>query len=525
MIKYIAALITILALLAVFTVVMTKLGANYPQIGYDWHENANSNIINQTIAIAVLFIMGLIVLLPERKRIGTTQMLLLSFIVGLLVFEFISSLLLIFHIYYSLLTVMIIYCVYTCLLYIFMLKKDRKALAMKKPDATKIVFWALVTFAVGFVLSKVPISILSFDSVEYKNLGLIYVREHYIVDHVIYQMSGHAFIPTLLNSIAAMFSFDFAYGLQNMFVVMSLLLFGYLLFDKTRERGLKDKRAFWYALPGFLLLATSFFVVYLGVCLVPNIFAGFFMMFLMYYMYRYIKYDDTIDLILSFVFMVAFCFTRVEGPLVAVFIVMYFAHKKIDAKRLVYYTGGLFLVLLAWYLSFFLHVGDNFDSAFLTVDKSALIVGLFLAAGIYIYLKNRFFSKQNEKLFKLFVAAVLVFAVAINLLDISKFMVNTRVMFQNMFFEGLWITAWFGVIILGIFAILLTKKKSFFLEGIIPIFIALMFAIFAFRETSLHINWSDSGNRMMMHIYPLIIFVISDNLISYFVSKEKKLKG
>jgi hypothetical protein len=523
--KYTIILLLALAFLVCAMLGLTHIANNFEQVGQHYTENFNANVNRQFSSIVMLFMMGLIILLPERKRIGTTQTLLLSFIVGLLTFEFISALLLIFHIYYSLLSVLVVYFVYVVLLYVFMLKKDKDALAIKNKDVTKIVFWVILSLALGYALSKVPINILSFDSIEYKNLGQIFVKEHYIAQYALYQMSGHAFIPTLLNSIAAMFNFGYAYAIQNMFLVTSLLLFGYVLFDETRKRGIGEKKAFVFALIGFLVLATSFFVIFLGVCLLPNIFAGFFMLFLMYYMYKYIRDKDTINLALSFIFMVAFCFTRVEGPLVAVFIVAYFAHKNIKAKQMLKYTWGVFATLALWYTSFFLHVGGNFDSAFLTVGKTALITGLFLVLGAYIYLKDKFFSKINDKLFTLFIVAVIVFTIGINILDISKFNINLKTMFQNMFYEGFWFTAWFGIIILSIGAMILTKKKNTFLEGIIPIFLILLFAIFAFRETTLHINWSDSGNRMLMHIYPLIIFVLADNIISYFTAdKKKKIK-
>jgi hypothetical protein len=88
-----------------------------------------------------------------------------------------------------------------------------------------------------------------------------------------------------------------------------------------------------------------------------------------------------------------------------------------------------------------------------------------------------------------------------------------------MFAEGFWVTGWFGAILLACFALFMTKKQNTFMEGFIPIYLLVMLTIFAFRTTYLHLNWSDSGNRLLMHIYPLVMFVLADNLLSIFKPK------
>lgn len=520
--KYFIILLLAIILLASFTCLMTFLANDYQQIGKVYNDNNKTSIINQFYSICVLFFMGLIVLFPLRKKIGTTQTLLLSYVIGLLAFEFISVLLLLFHVYYSLLSVLSVYLLIVILYYIFIFKKDKDALKLKQYDLTKIIFWSFLTLALGYTFSRTPISIISFDSVQYRLLGEVYAKEHYFVDYVYYQLSGHALIPTLLNSIAYMFNFSYSYAIQNMFVISSISLFGYLLYSETRIKGFAKNKSFIMASIGTLVLATSFFLLFLGVCLVPNIFAGFFMLFLMYYVCKYIRQRNKIDLVLSFVFMVAFSFTRVEGPLIAVFIMAYFAHKNIDTKSLLKYTGGLLSVVLLWYISFFVHVGINYEGDFLTLNKCIMIVGLQSIVLVYIFLKDRYFKKHNDRLFMLYILAVIIFAIGINMLDITKFMVNLKTLYLNMFAEGLWHLAWFGVIIFSIIAMIITKKKDTFLEGMIPTYLLLMLAIFAFRETTLHINWSDSGNRLLMHIYPLIVFTVSDNIISYFIADKNR---
>ena len=145
---------------------------------------------------------------------------------------------------------------------------------------------------------------------------------------------------------------------------------------------------------------------------------------------------------------------------------------------------------------------------------------LLLVAG-YTAVKNRFLMKHNDKLLVLYICAVFIFTIAASLLDVDKLIVNAKVTYLNMFAEGKWMTAWFGIGIFGMVAIIISKKQEHVLEGIIPIYLVLIIAIFAFREANLHINWSDSGNRLLMHIYPLSIFVIADNLISYFAPNRK----
>ena len=241
---------------------------------------------------------------------------------------------------------------------------------------------------------------------------------------------------------------------------------------------------------------------------------------MMIYLYRYILKKQTIDLVLAFFFMLAFCFTRVEAPLVAAFVLAYMAHKDIKTRPVLLIIGGLLIFLMLWYISFMLHVGADYEGRFLTFGKSMVNVVLLVLAGVYTALKNRYFQRYNNQLFTLFICAVIVFTLGASLLDIEKFFTNVRVTYLNMFAEGMWMTAWFGVGIFGLIAMVISKKKDHIIEGIIPIYLILIIAIFAFREANLHINWSDSGNRLLMHIYPLTVFAVADNIISYFTAKK-----
>jgi len=246
------------------------------------------------------------------------------------------------------------------------------------------------------------------------------------------------------------------------------------------------------------------------------------MFFFVYYLNKYITTTDKTQLVLSFFFMIALVFTRVEAPLIIAFILGYVAHKGMKTEILVRYIAYLLFVLLFWYVGFFLHVGLNYESAFLTIDKCAVIVGLLGVVAIYAKLKEKYFEKYNVQLLKTYFVALIVFTVALNLLDSEKFLININAVYMNMFVEGRWTVAWFAVCFFGAIATLITRKKAGFMGGIIYIYLVVLFAIFALRDNNLHIFWGDSGNRILMHIYPILIYVIADNIVSYF--KPNRLK-
>ena len=518
--KYIVVFVIAVVMVTLFIAGMEIVRERYPQVSVKSGENAASNITAQFLAVMVFFLMGLLLLLPFKKRLGMTHVMLLSYMVGVLAFCFISILLLSLHIYYALSSVVIVYAIVTGILYGFVLRGPRRPQKLGKEDGIKLVFWSLVTLMVGYALSRVPMSILSYDSIQYDLLGKIYASEHYYVDYAYYLMGGQMLVPSLLNSAAGLFGFSFAYAVQNMFTLSGSLLFGYLLFATIRSQGMERKRALWAAALGTWLLAASFFYVFLGITLVPNILAGLEILFMMVYLYRFSQSDNLADWVLSLMFMLALCYSRVEGPLVGAFMLAYLAHQNLSAKKLGLYTFITAGAVLLGYISFFAHVGLDYTGDFLSLDRSALSVGLLLVVGVYIFAKEKWFKAYNRPLSWLYLAAVALFALGISSLDMAKFINNLQVTYLNMFAEGLWVAAWFGVILLGALAVLLTQKQNTFLEGMIPIYLLLMLAIFAFRTTYLHINWSDSGNRLLMHIYPLVMFVLAENLASAFVKKK-----
>ncbi len=509
--------------MTVFGLYMTSVADKTEQIGTAVGENFNANAVKQTLSIVVLYLMGWVVLWPFRSRLGQTQVYLLSFLVGLLVFELISSLIIILIVRYTYLAVMAVYLAVVVVLYWRAAHRgEAEALWFKKSEGWMFVLWLTGTAAAAAMLSFVPMDVLSFDSVEYMGLGKMYASQGFIRDYFIYQVSGHPFVPTLINSIAAFFGFDYAYAIQNLFLVMCTLLFGYHIRDEIRRMGFDDRKALGLSALATGLLGVNFFYLFLGICLVPNLFAAYTLFFAAVYMYRYSRDEKPADVALSFFFMAAFCFSRVEGPLLAAVFMAYFAHTKIENKHLLYYTGGLFIIVALWYVSFYIQSPAGFNGQFLTVGRSMLVAAAYLIIGLYIFLKDKFFSQYNRILFGLFMGALMLGAVGLSVMDMGKLIINLKAMYQNIFYYGYWKVTWLAVAGFGIAAALVSKKKEMFLEWLIPIFLLMMLILFAIRSSTLHIYWSDSGNRMLMHIYPFCVFVLTLNILSAFAPENSK---
>jgi hypothetical protein len=521
--KYGVAFILIAVILASVGFVVLNRAADYGEDVFNRNARDFKNINNQFASLMLLFFIGVLAVLPFYKKIGVTQGLLLSFPIGLLLFEFVSIDFLIFGLRYSLLPVLVMCTVVILAIYLLLLKFKQLDLAFSKNQIAKMLFALGVFGLLAYFICYVPIIIISFDSWQYKMLGNIYAREHYMMAYADQVISGHAFVPTLLNSLAYFFNFEYAYGLQNMFTLSGVMLFSYLVYRTSRENDFDKRKSFIFMVASALILSTSFFFVYIGVSLVPNIFAGFFIFFFMVYMKRYLDDRKDQNFILSLIFMVAYCFTRVEGPLVVCFVLGYFVHKKFDIKKFILYTSFVFIYLLSWYLSFFIRFGTALKSPFLTVDKSVLVLCLFIVLIVYAYLKDRYFKKHNTVLLKIYIATVGLFSIALHLLNQSK-LINIVTTFKNMFYTGFWTFSWIIVFIFAIMAVVVSKKKAWFLENFILLFAFLFFAIFTFRQSGLNATFSDSGNRMLMHIYPTVIFVLYDNISSFFITDKASLK-
>jgi hypothetical protein len=94
--------------------------------------------------------------------------------------------------------------------------------------------------------------------------------------------------------------------------------------------------------------------------------------------------------------------------------------------------------------------------------------------------------------------------------DFALFAASIGSMAANLAQAGLWAMFWFIIpaLLLGSLLVVAVPNQRFWSFGI-PTFMMAVF-IFAFlREGAYRVSWADSGNRMMMHIVPVLVLAVA----------------
>lgn len=96
---------------------------------------------------------------------------------------------------------------------------------------------------------------------------------------------------------------------------------------------------------------------------------------------------------------------------------------------------------------------------------------------------------------------------------------------SNMIHDGRWGMFWYFALLLAFFSILLPKipNEGFFRTNILSFFIILI-DLGGFRS-SFRLGWSDSANRMLVHIVPLLVFFLTMKYAYAWQTTQEQIKA
>ena len=479
---------------------------------------------NQVLVIIGVYIIGFLLIHLLRDGINDRWEALLAYPVGL-AFYALSG--------YTLLLVGAEFCVRNIallivlvLLVILLIKRKRgikiEAFELKSFLASCA---AVTVLAMVFTSGDFPVAVSNDSVYYYSTYPSILTSEGFYVSSLDSFLSNVGQTTAVVNCLPFFFGFDETFGIQWVLNVFFLLIFLEACRETAVRTGVKPKYAAIAAGLAVLMLATSEPFLGTAMWVLSN---AYFMEYFFLAFYLAVKMaedgDSTDYLVVQAVLIGMISMLRMEGGVIVtimtVLISVYPASKK---KLLLVYCLPLFLAVAGYYMMFFGRMGIDPLYSFLDWKKAAMMIAMVAALVVYIVLVRPFVPKDYipTLLLALLVlgnAGIFVISRERYLTDIKAFILNIR--------QG---NGWgiFGAVIGVVFILIAAdfvknRGRISCVAAVVPVVMLSVIAVCWARGGVLAVRMSDSGNRVMMQIAPLVIFVLYTYVIKFCVHPDKE---
>jgi hypothetical protein len=156
-----------------------------------------------------------------------------------------------------------------------------------------------------------------------------------------------------------------------------------------------------------------------------------------------------------------------------------------------------------------------------------VVLAGILGVGLIVLFSEKNWGKPvlTQYLSKYFPMLLIIPVLLVFLLNPATTLANILTIMKNMFITGHWWSMWWFVwiffIITTIFAPRIPQERNY-LYTIAAFFVMLIFLGY-FRKPY-RLNWADSGNRMFVHILPIVLMYLVDRLGVWFEQSKSKIK-
>ncbi len=466
------------------------------------------------LAVSIFFAMlGCILLLPYKNKLGYTKFLALLWPLGLsaylLAFSFVLMSGMAIHLF-SIATALI---VILCAGLFFANKQEKthtKAVWTKGSTAVLCInICAIILFSLK------PLYIISTDSVGqlYQTSALLQGKQWEMFSTIL----SYSFIHVPVYALSKLIGLPYYFALPNLLSVCGLCcIIVFTAAGLRRAQGTKCS----YALSLLYMLSSPMMI--LGFALVLNnvalglLSSVLFMLFQSLFLQE--KWQRSAFLSLAFALIFLAMLARIENLFFYALALLFLPLLKIERKQELQ-TAHLFIIVAT--LSFVIYsVRSDFDqsSIFWTFGRGAAVEALCIAVYAIIILKeklseNKFFRFIYAHMHYMVIAGALTLGFALFILKQDRSSLNLLVFQTNFLFIGQYGFHWFLFALIPLFYPFVQNKaqaKFVYLYSIA--FFLAMYLLMLFRITPLRIGDGDSSNRMAMHIYFLFLPVLTDML-------------
>jgi hypothetical protein len=364
----------------------------------------------------------------------------------------------------------------------------------------------LVVSALAWLLTRYSYVYATTDSFNYINHGTVLARSG-LVPWTIDSFSKLGSFSSLIQMNSQLLPGDFLSGYQTILAVSLLVVVFFSSLKVLQERFSKLVSLGISALL-ILLLCSKIFLNH-SFYIHNNLPAALLMFLCVYAFWNFIASDSSEWAILGVAGLIGFSFTRIEGPLYAALILLLvIGSKELPYRRILGLVLPYTTIALLWHLFLLTSVTQN---AILSQTNLLLIIAA-LGGLTLLALASKWLIPLLNVLPEI-ILALLASGLALLILIEPDHMITSLTHFwQNLTNIYFWGWTWFAVLAFVPFiypdrsSLPRNRMLTFCFAGFVLIILALSIARNPYR-----LGQTDSANRLMLQILPLILFAVAAN--------------
>ncbi len=477
-------------------------------------------MLNQVLTILMLFLAGFVPIMMLREKISFKWVMLLSFPLGVSIYSVSGFLLLITGIRFNLLGILTAYVMLILLVMIYSVRTAGEMVNIMQKFKVDIKLPILIGAIAAVIIpaiiacSGILPQVVTNDSVYYYSVyPSILVHDGFLSVSLDKFLTDVGQTTAMIQTLPFMFGFDETFGIQHFFNYNFILIFFTAVYEEFNKREAGGKPEILLPLLCTLFLVTSEPFIVLSSWVLSN---AYFMVHFFILSYLFTKVDeektDSAEYSLILIFMSAMTImSRMEGGVMVFVLALALSTLKVSGKKLLLVFGlPLAVMELGYYVNLYLKIGVNPLYSFLDMKTAIIMVGMIAVFVVYIILIRDHMPAQYVPV--LLMAALLLGNIGLLVINHNRYVTNIKAFILNIRLGNGWgafllMIIFYAVIFL--YEVFRRKFRDIPVEVFLPaVMVLAVFAVCFARGGVLAVRTSDSGNRVLMEMVPVITYSV-----------------
>ena len=381
----------------------------------------------------------------------------------------------------------------------------------------------LVLFSgVSVLIQKFNYSTATVDSASRIFIGKSLVLDGFTLDTRV-NLGSFNIYAMAIQSASIFLGEQYIYSFQPLLYLSLIGIFFCLIFYS--HRSLQKTNGYHIALLSTLFLCSGYFIVFQAFYIHDHLFTSLFFFICITSFWLANQTNNHAWNYFGALAAIGLSLSRVEGS-VFLFVILILAIIQDQSPyrtRLLTFLPPIFIVI-AWNLAIVSEASSGVHA--LRPERVLLMILAYLGLAILVFFSEWNWIKKIFGYFKWMVPLGLaIIFIGFFILKPSHIWTNVANVASNMIHDGRWGMFWYFALLLAFFSILLPKipNEGFFRTNILSFFIILI-DLGGFRS-SFRLGWSDSANRMLVHIVPLLVFYLTMKYAYAWQTTQEQIKA
>ncbi|MDA0323643.1 MAG: hypothetical protein O2923_13150 [Verrucomicrobia bacterium] len=372
-----------------------------------------------------------------------------------------------------------------------------------------IALGSLGFIALAWVADRVDCVLLSYDSFNFIQLGRAFAFDGGVTVESWETLASWGVFQSIVQSVSVFVGLDYIYAVQPLIGVSLCGALFALSYCGLRQLGVSGARRTGYPALAALFVASTYFIVLQSFYIHTNLISAVYLFLFcgLFWLGRAQDRDELV--ILGMGCLVPFTLCRTEAPLFAlIFLVPILADAKLSRRLKRVCLGCYSCFVLVWYAKLFMMIGAGSD--ILTRGKIAMLLLPLLGYTTVMLLPGKRRVEMIRGWLPELMLALLSFGLLVVVLLRRDHMATSFYSFtHNLVAHGLWGVAWIALIALLVLAVHTARIPHNRIFAIaLPCFVLMLLCLAAAR-IPYRIGWGDSANRILTHLFPIVVFYLT----------------